>query len=85
MGSDLAHENEAPFPESLVEPYVRCFCPPDGVTYDPWCGSGTVAAVCERWGRHSIGTDIRESQIELATLRVEEARRKTDQGTLFEL
>lgn len=83
MGSPLATLNEAPFPESFVEPFVRCFCPPDGTSYDPWAGSGTVAAVCERLGRHSIGTDIRESQIELATLRVEEARRKTDQDTLF--
>jgi hypothetical protein len=29
MGSRLAHENEAPFPEKLAEFFVRSFCPPD--------------------------------------------------------
>ncbi len=28
LGSDLAHENEAPFPEKLVEPFILSFCPP---------------------------------------------------------
>jgi hypothetical protein len=28
MGCPLAHKTEAPFPESLVEPFVLCFCPP---------------------------------------------------------
>jgi site-specific DNA-methyltransferase (adenine-specific) len=48
MGSRLAHENEAPFPESLVEPFVRCFCPPGGIVCDPFAGSGTTLAVAVR-------------------------------------
>ena len=70
MGHSLAHENEAPFPESLVEPFVRCFCPPDGVVLDPFCGSGTTLAVALRLGRGAIGVDIRESQIELTKRRL---------------
>ena len=30
MGSDLAHENEAPFPEALAEFFIKSFCPPGG-------------------------------------------------------
>ena len=71
MGSKLAHENEAPFPEALVEPFVKCFCPPDGIVFDPFCGSGTTLAVAKRLGRKFIGCDIRESQVELSTRRVE--------------
>jgi hypothetical protein len=71
MGHDLAHENEAPFPEDLAEWFVRSLCPPDGVCLDPFSGSGTTVAVCERLGRHGIGGDLRRSQGELAQRRIE--------------
>ena len=45
IGSPLAHENEAPFPEKLAEFFIKSFCPPGGVVYDPYCGSGTSLAV----------------------------------------
>ncbi len=70
MGNDLAHETEAPFPESLVEPYVRCFCPPTGLVLDPMCGSGTTLAVAKRWGRNALGMDVRESQVALSKRRI---------------
>lgn len=71
MGSPLAHENEAPFPETLVEPFVKCFCPPDGVVLDPFCGSGTTLDVAVRLGRRATGIDIRQSQVDLTRERVE--------------
>lgn len=70
MGSRIAHENEAPYPESLCEPFIRCFCPPNGLVYDPFTGSGTTGAVAIRTGRRFIGTDIRESQCELTRRRL---------------
>jgi hypothetical protein len=70
MGSDLAHENEAPFPEKLAEFFVKSFCPPGGVVLDCFCGSGTTLAVAERCGRRGIGIDVRESQVELSMRRV---------------
>lgn len=72
MGSSLAHENEAPFPESLVEFFVKSFCPPGGTVLDPFCGSGTTAAACIKNGRHFIGCDIRESQEDLTRRRIAE-------------
>lgn len=76
MGSLLCHQNEAPFPEKLAEFFIRSFCPPGGTVLDPFVGSGTVPAVAIQTGRGYIGYDIRESQIELATQRVIEARAK---------
>jgi site-specific DNA-methyltransferase (adenine-specific) len=70
LGSKLAHENEAPFPESLVEPFVKSFCPPGGIVLDPFGGSGTVAAVAEKHGRNWISIDLRPSQAELTTRRI---------------
>ena len=71
LGSKLAHENEAPFPESLAEFFIRSFCPPDGTVLDPFSGSGTTAAVAKRLGRKFIASDIRESQVELTQRRLE--------------
>jgi DNA modification methylase len=70
MGSKLAHENEAPFPELLAELFVRSFCPPGGLVCDPFLGSGTTAAVSMRWGRNFTGCDLRPGQVELARRRV---------------
>ena len=73
MGSKLAHENEAPFPELLAERMIRSYCPPNGIVLDPFSGSGTTAAVAVKTGRRFIGFDNRQSQIELSKRRVEEA------------
>lgn len=70
MGDRMAHENEAPFPESLVEFFVRSFCPEGGLVLDPFSGSGTVAKVAQRWGRNYLGIDVRESQVKLAKKRL---------------
>jgi hypothetical protein len=70
LGNPLAHENEAPFPESLALPFVLSFCPPGGVALDPFNGSGTTAAVALANGRRAIGCDVRQSQIELTLRRL---------------
>lgn len=72
MGSPLASENEAPFPESLVEFFIRSFCPPGGKVLDPFCGSGTVAKVAKKFGRNSISFDCRASQTALTKRRIKE-------------
>lgn len=73
MGSAIAHENEAPFPEALAEFFVRSFCPRNGVVLDCFGGSGTTAAVAARWGRGSVLFDVRDSQIALIQRRLQEA------------
>lgn len=70
MGSKLAHENEAPFPEKLAEFFIKSFCPPGGTVLDPFGGSGTTAAVAQRLGRRFITIDIRQSQSDLTTRRL---------------
>jgi hypothetical protein len=70
MGSDLAHANEAPFPEALAEFVILAFCPPAGLVCDPFLGSGTTAAVALRHGRNFTGCDLRASQVDLARRRV---------------
>lgn len=74
MGSKLCHENEAPFPESLAEFFVRSFCPLGGKVLDPFCGSGTTLAVAKRTHRCGTGIDIRESQVDLMSRRIGEVQ-----------
>lgn len=71
LGSPLAHENEAPFPEQLAAFFVRSFCQPGGVVCDPFSGSGTTGAVAVRYGRSFLGCDVRQSQVELSRKRIE--------------
>lgn len=72
MGSPLAHENEAPFPEALVTPFILSFCPPGGVVLDPFCGSGTTLKAAIKHGRRAMGVDVRASQENLTRRRIAE-------------
>jgi DNA modification methylase len=72
LGSKLAHDNEAPFPEGIVDPFVKVLCPQDGIVLDPFCGSGTTLAVAQKLGRRWIGFDVRQSQAELSRQRITE-------------
>lgn len=86
MGSKLAHENEAPFPEKLAEFFVRSFCPEGGTVLDPFGGSGTTAAVACRFGRNAVTIDVRPSQCELIKKRIKEVEEESalfDVGTGF--
>ena len=72
MGSPIAHENEAPYPEGVPDFFIRSLCPPDGTVLDPFGGSGTTAAVATKAGRRAITFDLRSSQCELIRRRCSE-------------
>lgn len=72
MGHELSHNNEAPFPETLANFFIRSFCPPGGTVLDPFIGSGTTAAAAVKAGRNCIGIDCRWSQIKICERRLRE-------------
>ncbi len=72
LGSDLAHSNEAPYPEGVPEFFIKTLCPPGGRVLDPFSGSGTTVSVARRLGRVGIGFDLRFSQCELGRRRLAE-------------
>lgn len=69
LGDPLAHKNEAPFPEKLVEFFILGWSKPGDVVYDPFIGSGTTKVVADRHGRIGIGSDLRMSQCQLTRVR----------------
>jgi DNA modification methylase len=54
-----AEAHFATFPEALIEPCVLAGSRVGDLVCDPFLGSGTVGAVCERYGRRWVGTDLR--------------------------
>lgn len=72
LGSEKAHENEAPYPESLCSFFVQSFCPPGGVVGDCFSGSGATAKVAVMHGRRFVGCDLRLSQVNLTKRRMQE-------------
>lgn len=70
MGSRHAAENEAPMPERLAEFFIRSFSEQGSTIFDPFCGSGTTLAVAKRTNRHSVGVDVRDSQVKLTLRRL---------------
>lgn len=84
LGSKLAHENEAPYPEKLVLPFVLTLTDPGDTVLDPFGGSGTTLAVALMHGRKVIGIDNRSSQIQLMRDRVKEARQRIKDGNIVQ-
>lgn len=72
LGHALAWMNEAAFPVALPEFFIRCFCPPEGIVYDPFIGSGSTMHAAWLSNRIGWGSDIRESQAVLCGVRMRE-------------
>lgn len=74
LGSNISHENDAPYPEKIPDFLIRSCCPPGGIVFDPFMGSGTTIAVAIKTGRKFIGCDLRESQVKLTKRRINQAQ-----------
>jgi DNA modification methylase len=62
----------ATFPEELARRCIAAGCPENGTVLDPFMGSGTVAHVARKLGRHAVGIDLNESYLELAARRLQQ-------------
>jgi DNA modification methylase len=62
----------ATFPEELARRCIAAGCPENGTVLDPFIGSGTVAYVARKLGRHAVGIDLNESYLELAARRLQQ-------------
>ena len=58
MGTRRSSNHPAVFPPEWTALFIDGWCPPDGVVFDPFLGSGTVVSVAEGLGRHGVGTDL---------------------------
>lgn len=58
------------FPEALVERFVRALTAPGDMVLDPFAGAGTVGAVCNRNGRHSILIEKETAYVDISRKRL---------------
>ncbi|WP_230844444.1 DNA-methyltransferase [Gloeobacter morelensis] len=77
VGPDLVvHPCQKPL--ALLEWLVRTYSEPGGLVVDPFAGSGTTALACQNTGRGCVAIEKTREFIEVA-------RRRLEQGVLFEM
>jgi site-specific DNA-methyltransferase (adenine-specific) len=81
-GSPFTGAHCATFPPELIERIVLASCPADGIIFDPFGGSGTVALLCRQHGRHFILCDVSEHNVELARRRLSQGVTTNDKKRL---
>ncbi len=59
----------AAYPADLCKTPLVTTCPENGIVLDPFCGTGTTNCVAFELGRKSVGIDVSEEYIEMATQR----------------
>lgn len=67
-------------PERLLERIVVSSCPPGGIVFDCFMGSGTTQAVAMKLGRRFIGADINLGAIQTTTKRLLSIASELDAG-----
>ncbi len=72
------HGHPAPFPEELIERLVKFYSYRGNVVLDMFVGTGTVAAVARRLGRHYVDIDTSEEYCRMAQDRVRRATPPSD-------
>jgi hypothetical protein len=70
MGSNIAHEGEAPMAINVAERFACWYVPPGGIICDPFVGTGTTLEAALIHGRRGIGCDIRQSQVDKVSRRL---------------
>jgi DNA modification methylase len=60
----------APFPEELIYRLIKFYSYRDNVVLDPFAGTGTVAAVAARTGRHYVHLDLSKKYCQVTQARV---------------
>jgi site-specific DNA-methyltransferase (adenine-specific) len=58
-------------PEGIIDPLMKYSCPPGGVVFDPFMGSGAVGVVAKKNGMRFIGAEISPDYFEVAKRRIE--------------
>jgi DNA modification methylase len=69
----------APFPEELIKRLIKFYSYRGNVVLDPFGGTGTVAAVAQRYGRHFVHLDLSKKYCAVAVERVAAEMKQTRQ------
>lgn len=76
-----SEEHYASYPTKLIEIPIKAGCPPGGIVFDPFFGTGTTGIVAHKLGRKFIGSELQPKYAEIANKRLEPI---LAQSTLFD-
>lgn len=71
-------EHYATYPQELIRTPIKASCPPGGVVYDPFMGSGTTAVECIDQEKNFMGSELNNQYWKDANERTEKAKRKKE-------
>jgi len=74
--SNLEKGHPAPRPLDQMRELIGNFANPDGITLDPFMGSGTTGVAAVQLGRKFIGIEIEPKYFDIACERIENAQRQ---------
>ena len=63
--------------EKLYAKLILASCPPEGIVFDPFLGSGTASVTAKKLGRHFVGIEMNEEYCLLAQKRLKIAESDT--------
>ena len=66
-----------PYPLEIALRPILASCPEEGITLDPFMGSGTTGVACVQTGRRFIGIEIDQGYFEIAKRRIQDAMAQT--------
>ncbi len=61
----------ASYPEGLITTPILAACPPKGIVYDPFCGTGSTCAEAKKLGRNYIGNDLKKEYVDISKRRMQ--------------
>ncbi len=80
LNGQKAHATQKP--EALLQRIITATSNPGDVVLDPFCGSGTTAAVAKRLGRRYITIDREDTYVDVATRRIAGVRQAVEEETV---
>jgi DNA modification methylase len=74
----LSMSHFAVYPEELCIKPIKSSCPPGGIVFDPFAGSGTTLVAARKLGRRFVGCDLNHDYVRIARKRLKrtEAERR---------
>lgn len=80
VAPQISKDHPCPYPVDLIAPLIAISCPPGGIAFDPFMGSGTTGIAAERIGRKWVGTEKNHLYIPKASERISA---ENAQGKMF--
>ena len=66
------------FPDKIPYDLINCFCPPEGIVFDPFNGSGSTLVSAKKQSRKFIGCDVSKNYCQIAEERLKNTQIELD-------